>query len=101
MAEGRLADPNRTLGTDPRSDPRMITALAPLGLDGLLPPPPVTPDSPLPERLAYAALAEEAIVAMLNALAEKAPVADGVETEIVTITGDDGNDVTLYISKPV
>lgn len=78
----------------------MITALAPFGLDGLLPPPPVTPDSPLPERLAYAALAEEAIVAMLNALAEKAPVADGVETEIVTITGDDGNDVTLYISKP-
>ena len=100
MAEGRLADPNRTLGTDPRSDPRMITALAPFGLDGLLPLPPVTPDSPLADRLAYAAQAEELIVAMLTALAEKAPAADGVTTETVTINGENGNDVTLYISKP-
>lgn len=101
MAEGRLADPNRTLGTDPRSDPRMVAALSPFGLDGLLPPPPVTSDSPLADRRAYAAQAEEVIVAMLNALAEKVPAAEGVTTETVTIKGEDGNDVTLYISKPL
>lgn len=78
----------------------MIAALAPFGLDGLLPLPPVTPDSPLPDRLAFATQSEEVIVAMLTALAERAPAADGVTTEALTIKGDGGNDVTLYISKP-
>ena len=69
MPEGRLADPDCTLGTDPRSDPRMVAALAPFGLDGLLPLPPVTPDSPLPDRVAYATEAEEVLVDVLDALA--------------------------------
>ncbi len=30
---GRLGDPDRCLGTDPRSDPRMVAALAPFGMD--------------------------------------------------------------------
>jgi acetyl esterase/lipase len=36
---------------------------------------------------------------MIAALAQ-APTPDGVSTETVTISGDDGNDVTLYISRP-
>ena len=100
MPEGRLADPDCTLGTDPRSDPRMIAALAPFGLDGLLPLPPVTPDSPLPDRVAYATEAEEVLVDVLDALAQIAPVAEAVTNETTTIRGDDGNDITLYISRP-
>src|ERR1700736_1805467 len=55
MPEGRLANPDCTLGTDPRSDPRMVAALAPYGLDGLVPEFPVTADSPLADRLAFGA----------------------------------------------
>jgi hypothetical protein len=31
MLYGRLADPDGTLGTDPRSDPRMVAALDRMG----------------------------------------------------------------------
>jgi len=100
MPDGRLANPDCTLGTDPRSDPRMIAALAPFGLDGRFPLPQVTPDSPLEDRLALGAQAEELTGAVLIALAQAAQAPDGVSTETVTISGDDGNDVTLYISRP-
>ena len=58
MLAGRLADPNCTLGTDPRSDPRMVAAFAPLGLADVLPDAPISLDSPIEHRLAYAAAAE-------------------------------------------
>ena len=47
---GRLGDPGRTLGTDPRADPRMVAALAAAGLDQRGEAPPVTPSSPREER---------------------------------------------------
>ena len=100
MLSGRLANSDSTLGTDPRSDPRMIAALTTFGLDGALPTPPMTLDSPLQDRLAYAAEAEKMMVTVLDALAESAPLSDGVTTETTTITGDDGNEITLYISRP-
>ena len=37
MAYGRHADPEMTLGTDPRSDPRMVKAFAEFGMDGRQP----------------------------------------------------------------
>ena len=54
MPYGRLADPDSTLGTDPRSDPRMVKVLAQFGLDGSAPveAPPI--DSALEDRLAWA-----------------------------------------------
>jgi acetyl esterase/lipase len=100
MLQGRLANPDCTLGTDSRSDPRMIAALAPFGLDGNTPQPPVTPDAPLQDRLALCIQVEEELGAVLDALAQTAPAAEGVTTESVTITGNDGNDVTLHISRP-
>jgi len=39
----------------------MVAALAPYGLDGRLPLPPVTPESPLADRLAYVAATEEGV----------------------------------------
>jgi hypothetical protein len=47
MAYGRHADPDSTLGTDPRSDPRMVKVFAEFGMDGRLPPLPLTVDAPL------------------------------------------------------
>jgi acetyl esterase len=100
MPYGRLANPDSTLGTDPRSDPRMIAALQPFGLDGRLPLPRVTADTPLEGRLKYLAKYEEVLVGVLTMLAQSAPVAEGVTTRTTTITGDDGNGIALYITTP-
>ncbi|HZQ31120.1 MAG TPA: alpha/beta hydrolase fold domain-containing protein [Mycobacterium sp.] len=100
MLQGRLANPDCTLGTDPRSDPRMVAALAPFGLADNVPLPPLTADSPLDHRLAHVAETEELLVTFLNAMAQAAPLADGVTTENITIAGVDGNDIMLYISRP-
>lgn len=79
----------------------MVEALAPLGLDNNAPTVPLTIDAPLEERLAYAAMCEEGMGAVLGAFAPGIPDADGVATTTATIIGEDGNDVTLYISRPV
>ena len=100
MPDGRLADPDRTLGTDPRSDPRMVAAFTPFGLDGRLPPPPLTVDSLLQERLALFAAMEEEFGAIFDTLAQSAPIAEGVMSTTVTIAGGGGNDLTLYVSRP-
>ena len=100
MAHGRLADPDCTLGTDPQSDPRMVKALAPFGLDGRLPPLGVTVDSPLDERLEFSRVSEEGMGAIFAVLAQEAPAVQGATTTTTTIAGGDGNDVTLYISRP-
>ena len=99
MPDGRLANPDFTLGTDPRTDPRAVAALAPYGLDGRSPPPPLTTASPVAPPLAPAAALEEGLVAALTALRQAAPVPEGVTTETTTISGTDGNDITLYISR--
>ncbi len=78
----------------------MIAALAPFGLDGRFPAPTVTPDSPLQDRLAYVMKAEELTTLALDALAQSAPIAEGVTSETTTIAGGHGHDVTLYISRP-
>ncbi|MGV0852389.1 alpha/beta hydrolase fold domain-containing protein [Mycolicibacterium phlei] len=97
---GRLADPDRTLGTDPRSDPRMVKAMAQFGLDGRLPAAPLTRESPLADRLQFAALAEQGTGAVLNTLGAKVPAPAGVTTTTTTITGPDGNEIPLYIARP-
>jgi len=100
MLTGRLADPNCTLGTDPRSDPRMVAAIAPLRLADALPDAPISVDSPIEHRLAYAAAAEEVIGGVLDSFALAAPAPSGVTTTTVTIPGGDGNKLTLFVSRP-
>jgi acetyl esterase len=78
----------------------MVGALAPVGLDSNAPAVPLTIDSPLEERLAYAAMAEGGMGDLLGLFAAGVPDASGVTTTATTITGEDGNDVTLYISRP-
>jgi acetyl esterase len=100
MAHRRLADPGRTLGTDPRSDPRMIAALTPFGLDGPLTLPPLGVDSPLQERLAALAEMEQGYEAIFDTWMRSVPSAQGVTSSTVTITGGGGNALPLYISRP-
>lgn len=78
----------------------MVAALAQVGLDSNVPTVPLTIDAPLEERLAYAVMCEEGIGAVLGLFATGGPEPTGVTTTTATITGEDGNDVTLYISRP-
>lgn len=78
----------------------MVAALAPLGLADVLPDAPLTLDSPLADRLAYAAAAEDAVGGVFNILADAAPIATGVSTTTVTIPGADWHEITLFISRP-
>jgi acetyl esterase/lipase len=78
----------------------MVKALAPFGLDGRLPPLGVTVDSPLDERLEFSRVSEEGMGAIFAVLAQEAPAVQGATTTTTTIAGGDGNDVTLYISRP-
>jgi acetyl esterase len=78
----------------------MVEALTPFGLDSNAPTVPLTIDSPLEERLAYAAMAEEGMGALLGLFAAAVPDASGVTTTTTMITGEDGNDVTLFVSRP-
>jgi len=78
----------------------MVKALAEFGLDGNFPEVPLTVDSPLEERLAFVAMNEDGVGAVLAALGQAVPHVEGVTTATTTITGEDGNDVTLYISRP-
>lgn len=97
--QGRLADPARTLATDPRVDPRVIEALAPFGLDGLTPSPPVTASSPRDDQLAFLAEAEERLEAMLSAVNGELPAVAGVRSDSITIIGEQG-EIALYIDVP-
>jgi acetyl esterase/lipase len=78
----------------------MVKAFAEFGLDGRLPEIPLSVDSPLEERLAFAATSEEGMGAIFDVFADAASTPVGVTTATATITGADGNDITLYISKP-
>ena len=100
MPDGRLANPDCSLGTDPRADPRMVQALAQFGMDALSPVLPLTVDSPLADRLAFTAEIEEMMSTLFEPFAQAMPIAEGVTTTTVTIPGGDGQDLTLYVSRP-
>ena len=78
----------------------MVKAFAEFGLDGAQPEIPLSVDAPMEERLAFAAMSEEAGAALFDVFAQRAPEVSGVTTTTTTITGVDGNDITLYISRP-
>jgi acetyl esterase len=99
FAPGRLGNPALEMRSDPRSDPRMVAALAPFGLDGAGAPPPVGATSPRADRLEFAMAGEAGFEAVFAALVAGLPEAE-VERRTETIEGGDGNPVTLHISRP-
>lgn len=65
QAPGRLGDPNRELKDDPRVNPKLLAAVAPLGMDRSAPPPglaKLTENSSLDEIAELVAEFEQGIV---------------------------------------
>jgi acetyl esterase len=97
---GRLGRPELELGSDPRSDPRMVAALAPFGFDKAAAPPPVGPDAPRDALLEFCATAEVGFEGLLGAFIADLPPVEGVTSTTQTIQGVDGNEIGLYIVRP-
>ncbi|MGB5755814.1 MAG: alpha/beta hydrolase fold domain-containing protein [Acidimicrobiales bacterium] len=97
---GRLGDPDLTLGTDPRADPRMVAVMASLAMDGAPEPLPVDYDSPIEAIHEVMAATEEGFGALFASLLVDLPPVDGVTSRTEIIPGVDGNDISLYIHEP-
>jgi acetyl esterase len=97
---GRLGDPDRTLATDLRSDPRMLAVMLPLGMSERTPPQPVTVDSPLEAIHEFNTVAEAGFEMMFSMTSGDLGPVVGVERTIEVIRGIDGNDITLYLHRP-
>lgn len=98
-APGRLGDPDLELCSDPRSDPRMVAALAPFGLHTAVAPPPVTPASPRDALLEFCVGAETGFEAVFEALMAGLSPVEGVERTTETISGA-GGEIVLHVSRP-
>lgn len=98
---GRLSDPENTLGTDPRVDPRLLAAATPFELHNAPAPVPVNADSSYEDNLAFGAEFEVALEGLYGAMYADIPLLETVERRTEVIKGVDGNDITLYIHKPV
>ena len=97
---GRLGTPNLQLRDDPRADPRMIAAMAALGLDVAGPPPPIGADAPLEQLRAFAAEAEAGFGGAFETLISALPPVRGVTSSVEVIRGVDGNSIKLFIHRP-
>lgn len=97
---GRLGDPAMTLATDPRTDPRLVAVMEPLGLAGEAPPVPVTAESSLEELRAYVDEIEPGFETMFDHLFATVPAIDGIDVSTERITGMDGNDLDIFIHRP-
>jgi acetyl esterase len=98
---GRLGDPDMSLATDPRSDPRMLAAMGPLGLDQRAPALPIASDAPLEQIIEMTTMAEEGNAGAFDALFAGLSPVEGVTSETLVIEGDANNEITLYIHRPV
>lgn len=98
---GRLGDPGMSLATDPRSDPRMLAAMRPLGMDQPAPALPIGPDAPLEQVLELTMMAEDGNAAAFAALFDGLAPVEGVASETRVIEGGAGNELSLFIHRPV
>jgi acetyl esterase/lipase len=97
---GRLGDPNLTLATDPRADPRMVAKMAEVGLDAPPEPSPVGPTSPIEAIREVIGATEEGFGALFEAFFAGLPPVEGVTSRMEVVPGPDGNDLTLYVHEP-
>src|SRR5262245_9398099 len=97
---GRLGNPDMLLQDDPRADPRMIAAMAPLGLGAAPPPTPVDASSSLDQLLESCAVTEMGFDALFGLLSSQLAPIEGVTRDVEIIRGIDGNDITLFIHRP-
>ena len=78
----------------------MVAVLRTFGLDGLTEPPPVSARSSREDQLAFCAEAEIGFEAIFAAMYEGLPPVAGVDSETITISGPDGNEIGLYVHRP-
>lgn len=97
---GRLGNPDSNLGTDPRTDPRLLAAMIPFGLEQNAARPPLGPEAPVEARIEFALAAEAGFEGLSGLLFAGLPEITNVERSTTTISGVDGNELTLYIHKP-
>ena len=97
---GRLGNPELDIRDDLRADPRMIAAMGPIGLDVAPPPSPVTAATPIADLIEYTMLAEAGFEALGGILTATTPAPTGVSSYTETITGVDGNEISLFIHRP-
>ena len=94
---GRLGNPDATIETDGRCDPRIVS----VALEGYAPGVEAPPaDASYEDCLAYCAALEDAMDETHPLLLEAMPNFDHIDQSIETITGPDNNDITLYIHRP-
>ena len=97
---GRIGDSGMALNEDSRIDPRIVEALKPFNLEGEAEPSPVSIGSPLGDRLKFCAEAEPGFEEMMAALMLDVSEPLGLENNTRTITGEDENEITLFIHRP-
>ncbi len=97
---GRLGDPDMQLKDDPRADPRMVAAMEPFAMNVMPPPSPVDASSPEEAIHEHVAAAEAGFGAVFAAFFDDLPELE-VERRTEVIPGVDGNDITLFIHRPV
>ena len=78
-----------------------IAAMRPLGMDQPAPALPIGPDAPLEQILQLTLAAEEGNTAVFATLLAGLPPVEGVTAETRVISGGQGNEVTLFIHRPV
>lgn len=101
--EGRLADPDRDLRSDPRTDPRLLAALAAFGLDAPAAPPPFDRSAGPAAIAELVGGADAAFEGLYAALPNDLPGDDelAVTHATETLRGPAGDDIVLHIARPV
>lgn len=96
---GKLRDPDMTIMTDPRTDPRIAAAFE---MAAAIPSPeaPDAKSASLQQCLEYCSAFEEASALTHPVMEEAMPDYGNVSSTIETIKGVDGNDIKLHIHIP-
>lgn len=97
---GRLGDPDRSIATDPRIDPRLQATLATYQLDSNGEPPPLNADAPTAQVLEFCNATEDGFAGLFVDLFSRVPSIEGVVRETITVPGGDDNEITLYVHRP-
>lgn len=89
-----------SLREDPRIDPRLVEAIAPMGLAEPLPPSTITADTLLEDIRKVIRKLEAGSAKMLDHFVSGLAPVVGVERTTETVTGPDGNEITLFVHRP-
>jgi acetyl esterase/lipase len=97
---GRLGDPAMTMRDDPRADPRMLAALAPLALDLPPEPMPLPMDAPREQLLELCAALEQGMEELFATFTTGLEPVAGVTSETLAIPRPGGGEISLYVHRP-